>query len=76
MLHIFHKFKIVISERANVTTKLFGTSLGTVVGKRVLKACSCGKIKAFLVDSDGVWYEKLPESVFTESELNAVNNKN
>jgi hypothetical protein len=68
MLH-FHKWETVIKERCTVVRVVFGIKQ-TCVGLRVLEVCTkCGEIKAWLVDSSGDGSQKLPESVFSDEEL-------
>ena len=69
MFH-FHKYKIVIRERINMVRKIFGMESIPFAGLRTLEVCNkCGAIRAWLTDSNGDSQEKLPESIFTDEEL-------
>ena len=68
MLH-FHKWKTVIRERTELS-RTYNGKKDTITGLRILEVCAkCGKIRAWLVDSNSNAQEKLPESVFLDEEL-------
>jgi hypothetical protein len=68
MLHL-HKWKTVIKGRASLTQIVWGHK-ESIHGLRILQVCEkCGNLRAWLVDSNGDGVEKLPESVFTDDEL-------
>ena len=69
MFH-FHKWETILRKRCKFSVSLFGKSMGTHMGLRVLDICTkCGLGRGRLVDSDGESREKVIETLFSDEEI-------
>ncbi len=63
----FHKFKVIKKVRSRFKVSYFFGSYHTEESAiKVLEKCECGDYKAYIIDTDGNVFDKVPELLFPE----------